>query len=101
MPATTNAKCNFNEGSNFDRKGQFVIGTYLGMYPQAHAVVSFTRVMLGGRIKHVCKLAQELRTEYVHYHEGDMIGLMEEDLSAAFHVVDVESVVETVVNAKE
>lgn len=44
-------KCNYNEGSNFDRKGQWVIAKYQDQ-AWVTGVVMETRVKYGGKIQH-------------------------------------------------
>jgi hypothetical protein len=44
-------KCNFNAGSNFDRKGQWVIAKYLHQ-TWVTGIVQETRVKYGGKIQH-------------------------------------------------
>jgi hypothetical protein len=44
-------KCKFNEGSNFDRKGQWVIAKYLDQAWVTGTVME-TRVKYGGVIQH-------------------------------------------------
>lgn len=44
-------KCKFNEGSNFDRKGQWIIAKYLDQAWITGTVVE-TRVKYGGKIQH-------------------------------------------------
>ena len=83
------SKCSFNEGSNYSREGQLVVGSYLGMYPEASAVVEASRVTYSGKIKHYCKLVRQLKTEFVLYPAGEMIGLMEDDLTACFKVIEI------------
>lgn len=44
-------KCNYNEGSNFDRKGQWIIAKYLDSAWVTGIVVD-TRVKYGGKVQH-------------------------------------------------
>jgi hypothetical protein len=44
-------KCKYNEGSNFDRKGQWVIAKYLDQAWVTGTVVE-TRVKYGGKVQH-------------------------------------------------
>lgn len=44
-------KCNYNEGSNFDRKGQWIIAKYLDSAWVTGIVVE-TRVKYGGKVQH-------------------------------------------------
>lgn len=44
-------KCKFNEGSNFDRKGQWVIAKYLDE-AWVTGTVQETRVKYGGKVQH-------------------------------------------------
>jgi hypothetical protein len=44
-------KCKFNEGSNFDRKGQWVIAKYLDQ-AWVTGTVTETRVKYGGKVQH-------------------------------------------------
>lgn len=44
-------KCKFNEGSNFDREGQWIIAKYLDMC-FVTGVVQETRVKYGGKVQH-------------------------------------------------
>lgn len=59
-------KCNYNAGSNFDRKGQWVIAKYLDQ-AWVTGVVQETRVKYGGKVQHsICSdsptyIGEELR----------------------------------------
>lgn len=44
-------KCKYNEGSNFDRKGQWIIAKYLDSAWVTGIVVK-TRVKYGGKLQH-------------------------------------------------
>lgn len=44
-------KCNYNEGSNFDRQGQWVIAKYLDS-AWVTGTVQETRVKYGGKVQH-------------------------------------------------
>lgn len=44
-------KCKYNEGSNFDRKGQWVIAKYLDQ-AWVTGIVQETRVKYGGKVQH-------------------------------------------------
>ena len=44
-------KCKFNAGSNFDRKGQWVIAKYLDQ-AWVTGIVQETRVKYGGKVQH-------------------------------------------------
>lgn len=44
-------KCNYNAGSNFDRKGQWVIAKYLDS-AWVTGIVQETRVKYGGKVQH-------------------------------------------------
>jgi hypothetical protein len=44
-------KCKFNEGSNFDRQGQWVIAKYLDQAWVTGTVME-TRVKYGGKVQH-------------------------------------------------
>jgi hypothetical protein len=44
-------KCKYNEGSNFDRKGQWVIAKYLDS-AWVTGIVMETRVKYGGKVQH-------------------------------------------------
>lgn len=44
-------KCKYNEGSNFDRKGQWVIAKYLDQAWVTGTVME-TRVKYGGKVQH-------------------------------------------------
>lgn len=44
-------KCKFNEGSNFDRKGQWIIAKYLNSTWVTGTVME-TRVKYGGKVQH-------------------------------------------------
>lgn len=44
-------KCNYNEGSNFDRKGQWIIAKYLDQ-AWVTGIVMETRVKYGGKVQH-------------------------------------------------
>ncbi len=45
------SKCKFNEGSNFDRQGQWIIAKYMGKC-FVTGVVQETRVKYGGVVQH-------------------------------------------------
>jgi hypothetical protein len=44
-------KCKYNEGSNFDRQGQWVIAKYLDS-AWVTGIVQETRVKYGGKVQH-------------------------------------------------
>jgi hypothetical protein len=44
-------KCKFNDGSNFDRQGQWVIAKYLDQ-AWVTGIVQETRVKYGGKVQH-------------------------------------------------
>jgi hypothetical protein len=44
-------KCKYNEGSNFDRKGQWIIAKYLDS-AWVTGIVMETRVKYGGKVQH-------------------------------------------------
>jgi hypothetical protein len=44
-------KCKFNEGSNFDRKGQWIVAKYLDQAWVTGTVME-TRVKYGGKVQH-------------------------------------------------
>jgi hypothetical protein len=75
-------KCKFNEGSNFDRQGQWVIAKYLDQ-AWVTGIVQETRVKYGGKVQHsICSdsptyIGEELR------ESGTTFLIEEDDLSEA------------------
>lgn len=75
-------KCNYNEGSNFDRQGQWVIAKYLDS-AWVTGIVQETRVKYGGKIQHSIlsdsptHIGEELR------EVGDNFLVLECDVSEA------------------
>lgn len=75
-------KCNYNEGSNFDRKGQWVIAKYLDS-AWVTGIVQETRVKYGGKVQH--KIVSDSPT-YVNEElreVGDHFLVLEDDVSEA------------------
>lgn len=80
-------KCNYNEGSNFDRKGQWIIAKYLDSAWVTGIVVE-TRVKYGGKVQHSILsdsptyIGEELR------EVGSAFLVLEDDVSEA-QIVEV------------
>ena len=75
-------KCNYNEGSNFDRKGQWIIAKYRDS-AWVTGIVMETRVKYGGKVQHSILsdsptyIGEELR------EVGDHFLVLESDISEA------------------
>ncbi len=75
-------KCNYNAGSNFDRKGQWIIAKYLDS-AWVTGIVQETRVKYGGKVQHTIisdsptYFGEELR------EVGSTFLVEEEDISEA------------------
>ena len=76
------SKAPFNQGSNFCREGQFVVGSYYGQ--EFSGTVTLSRVKYGGGIQHTVELLFPIE---VHMETREIILCNEDEIQGAFIMI--------------